>query len=108
MATETTQTYEGTGISENWRNAQSPGSDEGGRGYGPSQGAAPSGLAVNKLRGLRIEFGPSRKDILNFTNQLAVMIRAGISLQDALEGIGEQCDNQKFKAVIRLTQFRLV
>ncbi|MHC5088021.1 MAG: hypothetical protein ACYSOT_00205, partial [Planctomycetota bacterium] len=33
--------------------------------------------------GFRVEFGPSRKDILNLTNQLAVMIRAGISLQDA-------------------------
>ena len=48
----------------------------------------------------RVEFGPSRKDILNFTNQLAVMIRAGISLQDSLESIGEQNENTKFKAVI--------
>ena len=43
---------------------------------------------MGKLRGFSVEFGPSRKDILNFTSQLAVMIRAGISLQDALEGIG--------------------
>ena len=48
----------------------------------------------------KVEFGPSRKDILNFTNQLAVMIRAGISLQDSLESIGEQIENTKFKAVI--------
>ena len=48
----------------------------------------------------RVEFGPSRKDILNFTNQLAVMIRAGISLQDSLESIGEQNENLKFRAII--------
>jgi len=48
----------------------------------------------------RIDFGPSRKDILNFTNQLAVMVRAGISLVDSLESIAEQQDSQKFAAVI--------
>ena len=53
-----------------------------------------------KVRHFRLEFGPSRKDILNFTNQLAVMVRAGISLQDSLESIAEQNTNQKFKAVI--------
>jgi type II secretory pathway component PulF len=34
--------------------------------------------AMQKVRNFRVEFGPSRKDILNFTNQLAVMVRAGI------------------------------
>jgi type IV pilus assembly protein PilC len=53
-----------------------------------------------RMRNFRVEFGPSRKDILSFTNQLAVMIRAGISLQDSLESIAEQNDNQKFKAII--------
>ncbi|MGD8501694.1 MAG: type II secretion system F family protein, partial [Phycisphaerales bacterium] len=37
---------------------------------------------------------------MNFTNQLAVMVRAGISLQDSLESIAEQNDNRKFKLVI--------
>jgi len=55
---------------------------------------------LQKIQNFRVEFGPSSKDILNFTNQLAVMIRAGISLQDSLESIGEQVVNQKFKAVI--------
>ena len=55
---------------------------------------------LDKLKEFRIEFGPSRKDILNFTNQLAVMIRAGISLQDSLESISEQNDNKKFKQII--------
>ena len=53
-----------------------------------------------KKGGFRIEFGPSRKDILNFTNQLAVMIRAGISLQDSLESIGSQMEKEKFRVVV--------
>jgi type IV pilus assembly protein PilC len=53
-----------------------------------------------KIRTFRVEFGPGRKDILNFTNQLAVMIRAGISLQDSLESIAGQNTNQRFKAII--------
>lgn len=56
---------------------------------------------VDKLRNFRVDFGPSRKDILNFTNQLAVMVRAGISLQDSLEAIGGQHHNEKFKVIIR-------
>jgi len=55
---------------------------------------------LEKLRNFRIDFGPGRKDILHFTNQLAVMIRAGISLQDTLEVIGEQSPNQKFRTII--------
>jgi type IV pilus assembly protein PilC len=60
----------------------------------PQQGA------WQKVSQFKVEFGPSRKDILNFTNQLAVMIRAGISLQDSLESIAQQCDNRKFTFVI--------
>ena len=56
--------------------------------------------ALNAIRNFRVEFGPSKKDILNFTNQLAVMVRAGISLQESLELIAGQNENQKFKAVI--------
>ncbi len=55
---------------------------------------------INRLRQFRVELGPSRKDILNFTNQLSVMVRAGISIQDSLEAIAEQEKNQKFAAVI--------
>lgn len=36
---------------------------------------------------------PSARDVLNFTTQLAVMVRAGISLRAAIEGIAEQTDN---------------
>jgi type IV pilus assembly protein PilC len=54
-----------------------------------------------KIRKFRFELGPNSKDVLNFTNQLSVMIRAGISLQDALEAIGEQNSNQKFREIIK-------
>jgi type IV pilus assembly protein PilC len=58
------------------------------------------GNSLKKMSDFRVEFGPSRKDILNFTNQLTVMVRAGISLQDSLESISERNDNRKFKMVI--------
>ncbi|MHC4061048.1 MAG: type II secretion system F family protein [Planctomycetota bacterium] len=64
-----------------------------------STGAPQQGRLQN-IRNFRVEFGPGRKDILSFTNQLAVMIRAGISLQDALESIAEQNENTKFRAII--------
>ena len=44
--------------------------------------------------------GPSQKDILDFTTQLAVMISAGISIRAALEGIAEQVQNQKFRRIL--------
>ncbi len=53
-----------------------------------------------KIKNFKVEGGPNRKDILNFTKQLSIMIRAGISLQDSLESIGEQISKEKFKVVI--------
>jgi type IV pilus assembly protein PilC len=53
-----------------------------------------------RIRGFRIELGPSNKDILNFTNQLAVMVRAGISIQDSLASIATQIENRKFAGII--------
>jgi type IV pilus assembly protein PilC len=44
---------------------------------------------------------PSSKDVLNFTNQLAVMIKAGISIRAALEGIADQVENLKFRAILQ-------
>jgi type IV pilus assembly protein PilC len=96
MATQTLEKNDGTAVAETWQEANPRGS------YGQSEGSGGAdGSPMGKLRQFRIEFGPSRKDILHFTSQLAVMVRAGISLQDTLEGIGGQHDNQKFKAVIR-------
>ncbi len=53
-----------------------------------------------RLRNFNVSSGPSQKDILNFTSQLAVMIRAGISIRAALEGIADQSENPKFKALL--------
>ena len=55
---------------------------------------------LEKMQNFRVEFGPGSKDILSFTNQLAVMVRAGISLQEAFESIAEQQTNQKFRRVV--------
>jgi type IV pilus assembly protein PilC len=52
------------------------------------------------LKDLNISFGPSAKDVQNFTSQLAVMIRAGISIRAAIEGIADQAENPKFKAML--------
>jgi type IV pilus assembly protein PilC len=55
---------------------------------------------TERLRALNTATGPSQKDILNFTSQLAVMIRAGISIRAALEGIADQTENSKFKSLL--------
>jgi type IV pilus assembly protein PilC len=52
------------------------------------------------LKRFNYSSGPSQKDILDFTTQLAVMIRAGISIRAALEGIAEQVQNQKFRRIL--------
>jgi type IV pilus assembly protein PilC len=73
--------------------------------YGPSaqadsaRNAADTGI-MHKIANFSIDFGPGRKDILNFTNQLAVMVKAGIGIHEALENIGSQCENKKFKVII--------
>lgn len=55
---------------------------------------------LKKLQSFSINFGPSRKDVLNFTTQLAVMTKAGISINESLEAISEQNDNPKFTSII--------
>jgi type IV pilus assembly protein PilC len=54
----------------------------------------------DKLKALNYTSGPSQKDILSFTTQLAVMIRAGISIRAAIEGIADQADNPKLKDML--------
>src|SRR6185369_3018299 len=44
---------------------------------------------------------PSQKHVLDFTTQLAVMIRAGINLRAALDGIGEQTQHPGFKRILQ-------
>lgn len=43
---------------------------------------------------------PKQKHVLDFTTQMAVMIRAGISLRAALEGIADQTEHPTFKKII--------
>ncbi len=108
MATQTAQKYEGTAVAEPPQGANRRNAGESPRRYASSSSEDRADTSVmGKLRGFRVEFGPSRKDILHFTSQLAVMVRAGISLQDALEAIGSQCDNAKFKAVLRDLKMRI-
>ncbi len=51
-----------------------------------------------------ISFGPSAHDVQCFTNQLAVMLRAGIALRSAVEGIADQTVNPKFKQMLEQIQ----
>jgi type II secretory pathway component PulF len=55
---------------------------------------------VENLRKLNVGSGPTQKDILDFTTQLAVMIRAGISIRAALDGIADQTENPGFKKIL--------
>jgi type IV pilus assembly protein PilC len=108
MALQTVQEYENrAAASEDWQSTGASSAGTGRRSYSSGPGSAPEGSLVGKMRGFRVEFGPSRKDILHFTSQLAVMVRAGISLQDALEGICEQSDNVKFQAILRDLKLRI-
>src|SRR5207248_6071481 len=52
------------------------------------------------LGSINLSFGPGAKDVQAFTSQLAVMIRAGISIRAAIEGISDQVQNPKFKAML--------
>lgn len=48
-----------------------------------------------------LSLGPGLRDVQNFTSQLAVMIRAGISIRAAIEGIAEQTENPKFRVMLQ-------
>ncbi|HEX8521869.1 MAG TPA: type II secretion system F family protein [Tepidisphaeraceae bacterium] len=56
--------------------------------------------AVKKKINLNISFGPGAKEVQNFTSQLSVMIRAGISIRSAIEGIADQCEHPKMKEIL--------
>lgn len=61
-----------------------------------------AGKGQGAFSGLRSLNGgrPSQKHVLDFTTQLAVMIRAGINLRSALDGIADQTVHVGFKKVI--------
>jgi type IV pilus assembly protein PilC len=57
-------------------------------------------MGANILKAINYSSGPGQKEILDFTTQLAVMVRAGISLRAALDGIADQVSNAKFKKIL--------
>jgi type IV pilus assembly protein PilC len=63
-------------------------------------GPADDGAKKKQVFSINLSFGPSAKDVQNFTSQLAVMIRAGISIRAAIEGIADQVENPKFKKML--------
>ena len=56
--------------------------------------------SFSNILNFSVSSGPGLKDVSNFTNQLAVMIKAGISIRAAIEGIAEQTENPKFKEIL--------
>jgi len=60
--------------------------------------------SFSSLLNFSVSSGPGLKDVSNFTNQLAVMIKAGISIRAALDAISDQTENPKFKEI--LTQIK--
>lgn len=54
----------------------------------------------DRVRNFRVDFGPGVKDVLNFTCELSVMIKAGISVRDAVAGIADQIDKPKFRKIV--------
>lgn len=64
-----------------------------------AKGGSGSGGLAETLRKLNSS-KPSQKHVLDFTTQLAVMIRAGINLRSALDGIADQTVHAGFKRVI--------
>lgn len=68
-------------------------------GIAPIQGTERK-TASGILKALNYSSGPSQKDVLDFTTQMAVMIRAGISIRAALEGIAAQTQNAKWRRIL--------
>ena len=75
--------------------------DQGGYVLSVAEAAEEATSLVRRILAFEPQMGPSAKDVLNFTSQLAVMIKAGISIRAALEGIAEQAENKKFAAMLQ-------
>lgn len=66
-----------------------------------ARGASPGGTnLLQRIQNISIELGPGLKDVQNFTNQLAVMIKAGIDIRSAIAGVADQIENRKFRRVV--------
>ncbi len=66
----------------------------------PIKGRSNNRQLKEVLKSLNYSSGPSQKDVLDFTTQLAVMIRAGISIRAALDGIADQATNPKWVIIL--------
>jgi type IV pilus assembly protein PilC len=67
----------------------------------PMASASASGAGLmQRLAGMSFSPGPSQKDVLTFTQQLAVMIKAGINIRSAIEAIAEQIKSTAFRAIV--------
>jgi len=66
---------------------------------GASRNESSNGSFVDTLRKLN-DPKPTKKNVLDFTTQLAVMIRAGINLRAGLEGIADQTTHRTFRKII--------
>jgi type IV pilus assembly protein PilC len=58
------------------------------------------GDMLDKLRNVRLELGPGLRDLHGFTTQLAVMVRAGINIRNAIHDIADQVENHRFKSIL--------
>ncbi len=66
----------------------------------PASSSSSAQNLLEKMRNVKVEFGPGLRDVMDFTNQLGVMIRAGISIRNALAVIAPQVPNTKFRRVV--------
>ena len=53
-----------------------------------------------RIRAFSVNFGPGPKDVFTFTNQLSVMIKAGIDIRGATESIADQVENPVFRKIL--------
>lgn len=65
----------------------------------PIAASAAQGGLMEKLAELNAG-RPKQRHVLDFTTQLAVMVRAGINLRAALDGIAEQTEHPRFRKII--------
>ena len=64
-------------------------------------GITPADVVPSRTRALlKFSSGPTAREIASFTSQLAVMIRAGIHIRLAIEGIADQVENPRFKSML--------
>jgi len=55
---------------------------------------------LERLRSIDLRMGPGLRRVLTFTDQLAVMIEAGISISNAINGIAEQIEHRSFRRIV--------